>query len=92
MADDLLIRLGDRIRNLRKKRGWTQVEMASGWGLIGVSWRIWKGENGMFRYFFRLGDRRFPTSSKDLEVTLAQIVFANLAAQEARRSRGNMTN
>jgi transcriptional regulator with XRE-family HTH domain len=28
MPADLLIRLGDRIRTLRKKRGWTQVEMA----------------------------------------------------------------
>ena len=30
---DLLIRLGDRIRNLRKKRGWTQVEMAEKVGI-----------------------------------------------------------
>lgn len=33
MADDLLIRLGDRIRKLRKKRGWTQVVMAEKVGL-----------------------------------------------------------
>jgi transcriptional regulator with XRE-family HTH domain len=33
MADDLLIRLGDRIRSLRKKRGWTQVEMAERVGI-----------------------------------------------------------
>jgi transcriptional regulator with XRE-family HTH domain len=33
MADDLLIRLGDRIRNLRKKRGWTQAEMAEQVGI-----------------------------------------------------------
>ncbi len=28
MAADLLIRLGERIRKLRKQRGWTQVVMA----------------------------------------------------------------
>jgi transcriptional regulator with XRE-family HTH domain len=28
MAEDLLTRLGDRIRKLRKARGWTQAEMA----------------------------------------------------------------
>jgi transcriptional regulator with XRE-family HTH domain len=33
MAADLLIRLGDRIRKLRKKRGWTQVEMAEKVGI-----------------------------------------------------------
>jgi transcriptional regulator with XRE-family HTH domain len=33
MADDLLIRFGDRIRKLRKKRGWTQVEMAERVGI-----------------------------------------------------------
>ncbi len=30
---DLLVRLGDRIRKLRKKRGWTQVEMAEKGGV-----------------------------------------------------------
>jgi transcriptional regulator with XRE-family HTH domain len=33
MPDDLLIRLGDRIRKLRKNRGWTQVVMAEKIGL-----------------------------------------------------------
>jgi transcriptional regulator with XRE-family HTH domain len=33
MAEDLLVRLGDRIRRLRKKRGWTQVEMAEKVGI-----------------------------------------------------------
>ncbi len=33
MAGDLLIRLGERIRRLRKKRGWTQVVMAEKIGL-----------------------------------------------------------
>jgi transcriptional regulator with XRE-family HTH domain len=33
MAEDLLVRLGDRIRKLRKKRGWTQVEMAERVGI-----------------------------------------------------------
>ena len=33
MPQDLLIRLGDRIRTLRKKRGWTQVEMAEKVGI-----------------------------------------------------------
>ena len=33
MADILLIRLGDRIRKLRKKRGWTQAEMAEKVGI-----------------------------------------------------------
>jgi len=30
---DLLVRLGDRIRQLRKKRGWTQIEMAEKVGI-----------------------------------------------------------
>ncbi len=33
MVEDLLVRLGDRIRKLRKKRGWTQVEMAEKVGI-----------------------------------------------------------
>ena len=33
MAADLLVRLGDRIRKLRKARGWTQVEMAEKVGI-----------------------------------------------------------
>lgn len=33
MPDDLLIRLGDRIRKLRKSRGWTQAVMAEKVGL-----------------------------------------------------------
>jgi transcriptional regulator with XRE-family HTH domain len=33
MAADLLVRLGTRIRKLRKKRGWTQVEMAEKVGI-----------------------------------------------------------
>ena len=33
MAQDLLVQLGDRIRKLRKKRGWTQVEMAERVGI-----------------------------------------------------------
>lgn len=33
MPDDLLTRLGDRIRKLRKARGWTQAEMAEKIGL-----------------------------------------------------------
>jgi len=33
MADALLIQLGDRIRRLRKKRGWTQAEMAERVGI-----------------------------------------------------------
>jgi transcriptional regulator with XRE-family HTH domain len=33
MAEDLLVRLGNRIRNLRKKHGWTQVEMAEKVGI-----------------------------------------------------------
>jgi transcriptional regulator with XRE-family HTH domain len=33
MAADLLTRLGNRIRKLRKARGWTQVEMAEKVGI-----------------------------------------------------------
>ena len=33
MPEDLLVSLGDRIRKLRKKRGWTQVEMAERVGI-----------------------------------------------------------
>ena len=33
MADKLLLRLGHRIRKLRQKHGWTQVEMAERLGL-----------------------------------------------------------
>jgi len=33
MPEDLLTRLGTRIRSLRKKRGWTQVEMAEKVGI-----------------------------------------------------------
>jgi transcriptional regulator with XRE-family HTH domain len=33
MPADLLINLGDRIRKLRKKRGWTQVVMAE---IVGI--------------------------------------------------------
>jgi transcriptional regulator with XRE-family HTH domain len=33
MAADLLTRLGDRIRKLRKARGWTQAEMAERVGI-----------------------------------------------------------
>jgi transcriptional regulator with XRE-family HTH domain len=33
MPDDLLVRLGDRIQKLRKRRGWTQVIMAEKIGL-----------------------------------------------------------
>jgi transcriptional regulator with XRE-family HTH domain len=33
MPADLLIRLGERIRKLRKKRGWTQIEMAEKVGI-----------------------------------------------------------
>ena len=33
MADRLLLRLGHRIRTLRKRHGWTQVEMAEKLGL-----------------------------------------------------------
>jgi transcriptional regulator with XRE-family HTH domain len=33
MPEDLLVRLGDRIQKLRKRRGWTQVVMAEKIGL-----------------------------------------------------------
>lgn len=33
MAEDLLIRLGNRIRKLRKTRGWTQAEMSEKVGI-----------------------------------------------------------
>jgi len=33
MADKLLFRLGHRVRTLRQKQGWTQVEMAEKTGL-----------------------------------------------------------
>jgi len=33
MAEDLLVRLGDRIRTLRKRRGWTQAVMAERVGI-----------------------------------------------------------
>jgi transcriptional regulator with XRE-family HTH domain len=33
MPADLLVRLGARIKKLRKKRGWTQVEMAERVGI-----------------------------------------------------------
>jgi transcriptional regulator with XRE-family HTH domain len=33
MPPDLLIRLGDRIRKLRNKHGWTQVEFAERVGI-----------------------------------------------------------
>jgi transcriptional regulator with XRE-family HTH domain len=33
MPEDLLIHLGNRIRTLRRKRGWTQVEMAERVGI-----------------------------------------------------------
>lgn len=33
MPADLLVRLGDRIRKLRKKHGWTQVEFAERVGI-----------------------------------------------------------
>jgi transcriptional regulator with XRE-family HTH domain len=33
MPKDLLIRLGERIRKLRKKHGWTQVEFAEKVGI-----------------------------------------------------------
>jgi len=33
MPDYLLVRLGDRIRKLRKARGWTQAEMAERVGI-----------------------------------------------------------
>jgi transcriptional regulator with XRE-family HTH domain len=33
VSKDLLVRLGDRIQKLRKRRGWTQVVMAEKIGL-----------------------------------------------------------
>jgi len=33
MADDICIRIGRRLRKLRKQRGWTQVQMAEEFGL-----------------------------------------------------------
>jgi transcriptional regulator with XRE-family HTH domain len=33
MPEDLLVRLGNRIQKLRKRRGWTQVVMAEKIGL-----------------------------------------------------------
>jgi transcriptional regulator with XRE-family HTH domain len=33
MPEDLLVRLGDRIRKLRKARGWTQTVMAERVGI-----------------------------------------------------------
>lgn len=33
MPEDLLVRLGARIRKLRKKRGWTQIVMAERVGI-----------------------------------------------------------
>ena len=33
MADDIRIRFGRRVRKLRNKRGWTQVQMAEKLGL-----------------------------------------------------------
>jgi len=33
MPEDLLVCLGDRIKTLRKKRGWTQIEMAEKIGI-----------------------------------------------------------
>lgn len=33
MPDDLLVQLGERVRKLRKRRGWTQVVMAEKIGL-----------------------------------------------------------
>ena len=33
MSTDIRVRLGNRVRNLRRKRGWTQVEMAE---MVGV--------------------------------------------------------
>ena len=33
MAEHLLIRLGERVRKLRKRRGWTQAEMAEKVGI-----------------------------------------------------------
>ena len=33
MAEDIRIRFGQRLRTLRKQRGWTQIEMAELFGL-----------------------------------------------------------
>jgi len=33
MAEDIRIRVGRRLRKLRKQRGWTQVQMAEQFGL-----------------------------------------------------------
>jgi len=33
MPEDLLVRLGDRIRKLRRKHGWTQAEMSERVGI-----------------------------------------------------------
>ncbi len=33
MSTDIRVRLGSRVRTLRRKRGWTQVEMAEALGI-----------------------------------------------------------
>ncbi len=33
MSTDIRVRLGSRVRTLRRKRGWTQVEMADALGI-----------------------------------------------------------
>ena len=33
MAEDICVRIGRRLRKLRKQRGWTQVQMAEEFGL-----------------------------------------------------------
>jgi len=33
MAEDIRVRIGRRLRKLRKQRGWTQVQMADKFGL-----------------------------------------------------------
>jgi transcriptional regulator with XRE-family HTH domain len=33
MAEDIRVRIGRRLRKLRKQRGWTQVQMAEKFGL-----------------------------------------------------------
>jgi len=33
MAEDIRVRIGRRLKKLRKKRGWTQVQMAEQFGL-----------------------------------------------------------
>jgi transcriptional regulator with XRE-family HTH domain len=33
MAEDIRVRIGLRLRKLRKRRGWTQVQMAERFGL-----------------------------------------------------------